>query len=347
MTSAHRECVRAVRVLTPALRPRPPRPSKASKARKEDLAAALRWNATGNVLGFGIGPKRVKGRADYGTRCLLIFVARKLGRKKVAAGERIPSRVQLHTIERRLDTDIIEVGSLPRLQASATLQPGTNAAHFSQRMGSITAVVKTRSSPSQLRLLSCSHGFAPTGFGGLQIESPPDLSAETVTNWIADLDDFEPLQDGGTVGNRIDAAIAVPHANMVPRTSNNVPSFGLLQSASSLESGEFLDNGIREIDGVGATTSHVHGDIIAENVSTLLGDAVGHLFLYEDLVAYDPTPITNAGDSGMPLFIRIPGSGLQLIGMHIGFGRILGTSRGAAFFSPIKRVMERFQVDLV
>jgi hypothetical protein len=356
MTFAHRELVRAIRVLTPALRPLRLRQSKAketgakapaAKARREDLAEALRWNATGNVLGFGIGPKRKDDHCDYGTRCLIVFVARKLGKRKVPPGEGIPSRVQLYTIDRRLQTDIIEVGSLPRLQASFTLQPGTNAAHFSQRAGSITAVVKTRTTPSQLRLLSVSHGFAPPGFAGPQIESPPDLSATGITNWVANLDDFEPLREGGVIGNRLDAAIAAPRTNVVPLTSNNIPGFGLLQSTSSLESGEFLENGVRQIDGVGATTPHVRGDIIAENVSTLLGDVIGRLFLYEDLVAYDPMPITDAGDSGMPLFVRVPGSGLQLVGMHIGFGRILGTRRGAAFFSPIKRALDRFQVDLV
>jgi hypothetical protein len=346
MIASRRDYIRAVEALTPALKRRRRRSSHRSPAHRKDLRTALAWNASGNVLGFGVGPKRVDGEPDYGTTCLIVFVARKLARRKVPSAERIPARARVHTLERTLPTDLIEVGSIPQLQASSTLQPGTNAAHFTMRTGSLTAVVQTRRVPKQLLLLSCCHGFAPTGSSGRQIESPPDLLAATITNWVADLSDFEPLRPGGVAANRIDAAVAIPHHDMVPKTSNNVPGFGRLVSASALHSGQFAENGVRRFDGAGAATARVRGDLLAEHVSTLLGDVLGRVFLFQGLVAYDPTPLTQAGDSGMPLFIRVPG-GLQLIGLHIGLGRIAGTRRGAAFFVPIVDVLDRFGIDLL
>jgi hypothetical protein len=345
MTAVHRDYVRAVHTLTAALKRRRPPSSRQTAAIKKDLKAARAWNASGNVLGFGVGPKRVDGKPDHDAKSLIVFVARKLGKRKVPSSERIPARAFVHTIDRTLHTDVIEIGCIPQMQASATLQPGTNAAHFTMRSGSLTAVVQTRSVPRQLLLLSCAHGFAPLGFTGRAIESPPDDSP-SIANPVADLSDFEPLQPGGVIVNRIDAAVAIPHPAMVPRSSNNVPGAGRFVSSSALHSGEFAENGVRQFEGAGASTRRVRGDLLAENVATLLGDALGRTYLFQGLVAYDPTPLTQSGDSGMPLFIRVPG-GLQLIGLHIGLGRIGGTTRGAAFFVPISDVLDRFNVDLV
>jgi len=347
MSAPHHDYVRVVRAVTPAIKQRRRDSSRRrlTPARK-DLSTALAWNTSGNVLGFGVGPKRVNGKPDHETQCLIVFVARKLGKRKVPAPERIPTRAMFHTIDRTLRTDVVEVGSIPQLQASATLQPGTNTAHFTMRSGTLTAVVQTRGVPRQLMLLSCCHGFAPLGFSGRQIESPPDASATTVTNWVADLGSFEPLRPGGSAPNRIDAALAIPRSEMVTRTSNNVPGLGAFVSSSPLHSGKFAANGVRRFEGAGAITPRVTGNLIAENVSTLLADSLGRAFLFQDLVAYDPTPLTQAGDSGMPLFIRTS-LGLQLIGLHIGLGRIAGTTRGAAFFVPIVEIFDRLNVDLV
>jgi hypothetical protein len=338
--------VTVVRTLTPALR-RAPRPSsRRTRERRKDLDAALRWNGSGNVVGFGLGQKRVNGKPCGSAEALLVFVVSKRPRRKVPTGEYIPKRFSAASVGTSFLTDLIEVGSIPLLQASAALVPGSNAAHFTMRAGTLTALVKTRGSVARPLLLSCCHSFAPPGVAGSQIECPPDLSAVTISNWVASVVQFEPLKPGGSLANRMDAALARPRPEFVPTISNNIPGLGRLTSTSPLVSGQLGPNGIRRFLGVGAATPLVRGELLAENTATLLADHLGRVYLFQDLVAYSPMPLTQPGDSGMPVLINTP-QGLQLLGMHIGLGRVLGTTRGAAFFIPIGPVLERFAVDLI
>lgn len=334
-----------VRTVSPALRQRPMTPKRYSRAQERDLKRARSWNADRNIIGFGVGPKCTNNKPDYSRTSLVVFVVRKLARSRVRKERYIPKRVEAESVGRQFTTDVIELGTLPVLQQGHILKPGTNAAHFTLATGSVTAVLKRRTDTQQTPLLlSCCHVFLPPEANGVVVESPPDPSAITFSHHVADVIDQEPLQDGGNVANSLDAALALPIAG-APPVSNEVPGFGQITSISSLQSGEFIPNGIRSVFGVGATSGHVSGEILAENVSTRMRDAAGRLFLFTGLVAYRPTPTTEEGDSGMPILMNAANS-LELLGMHIGRGRTLRTNLGAAFFIPISRVVDRFQLEL-
>ena len=345
MTRVQLDLAEFVKTLTPAIKRNSSGPKRFSKAQLRDLRSATHWNADGNVIGFGVGPKRTAGKTDRGTACLIVFVVKKLARSRVSKKCLVPKRIDARSVECRFHTDVIEVGSFPQLQVSTSLGPGVNAAHFSMRAGSVTAVVASRGVPKLPFLLSCCHVFAPTLEAGNPIESPPDVSAATFTNQVARVAAFEPLRAGGNVANRMDAALGTPFPGG-PGLSNNMPGFGRIVSASGLSSGQFLPAGIRRIIGVGAVTPQVQGDLLAENVVTALADEFGRRFLFQDVVAYMPTPVTQAGDSGMPIMRSTP-SGLELLGMHIGVGQIVNTNVRAAFFVPIAPVLNRFAVNLI
>jgi len=344
MTALERDYVTLIETLTPALKQSRQAPKRFSKAQRQDLSSVLRWNADRNIVGFGVGPKPKKGKDGSKPQSLVIFVVRKLAKSRVPKKQLIPQRIHAECIQRGLTTDVVEVGEMPMLQASASLNPGSNAAHFTMRSGSVTAIVSTRGVPKLPFLLSCCHVFAPSQVVGNPVESPPDPSAATFTNRVADVATFEPLRAGGSIANRMDAALARPLTGG-PTLSNIVPGVGKVTSASPLQSGEFLSNGIRRVLGVGAVTGRVQGEIIAERVSTLLADPFGRRFLFQDVIAYRPSPVTQAGDSGMPI-LSISAGGLQLLGMHIGLGRVGTTGVGAAFFVPIAPVLNRLRVDL-
>jgi hypothetical protein len=345
VTTIERDLARLVGTLAPVLKRRPTTPKRYSKEQRRDLKFAHQWNADRNIVGFGTGPKWTKGKTDYARQSLIVFVVRKLAKSRLSPAQWIPRRVHAESVERDVATDIVEVGTLPMLQATAVLRPGTDAAHFSMRNGSITAVVASRVSPRLPFLLSCCHVLSPPGAIGRQVESPPDLSAITFQNHVADVAAFEPLRGGGNLPNRMDAALARPLASG-PGMSNDILGLGRIASTSRLVSGQFLSHGVRQVLGVGAMTPRVRGDILAENVATVLVDPFGRVFLFQDLVAYRPIPATQAGDSGMPILVNTA-AGLQLVGMHIGFGRIGNTNVGAAFFVPIAPVLDRLNVDLV
>ena len=344
MTATERDLTTLVKSLTPALKTRQAAPKRFSRAQRRDLSAAIGWNSDGNIVGFGVGPKRTSEQPDYKRHSLIVFVVKKLAKSKVAKDQLIPRRISAECVERQLSTDIVEVGQMPMLQATV-LRPGANAAHFSMRDGSITAVVTSRGVPKLPFLLSCCHVFAPPQSSGRQVESPPDPSAITFTNHVADVAAFQPLHPGGNIPNQMDAALAAPILSG-PGLSNDIPGVGRLSSTSRLKTGEFLPNGIRQVFGVGAVTGRVQGDIVAENVATLLADPFGRRFLFQNIVAYRPTPVTQPGDSGMPILMNGP-AGLQLLGMHIGLGQIGNTSIRAAFFVPIAPVLDRFGVNLI
>lgn len=342
MTARNQDYARLVRTLTPALKQHASVPKRHSAAQKRDLTLARRWTADRNVVGFGVGPKCVDNTPNYGRQSLVVFVVKKLAKSRIPRQQLVPRRLQAESIERTVTTDVIEVGTLPMLQA--TLCPGTDAAHFTMRDGSVTAIVRARNAPPLPFLLSCCHVFAPPGAMGRQVESPPDPSSITFRNHVANVAMFEPLRAGGNVANRMDAALAAP-LSPGPSLSNDIPGLGPITSVSPLRSGEFLRRGIRRVLGVGAMTPRVQGEILAENVATMLADPVGRAFLFQDLVAYRPTPVTQPGDSGMPILLRTA-AGIQLLGMHIGIGRVGSSQAGAAFFVPIAPVLDRFAVDL-
>jgi hypothetical protein len=124
-----------------------------------------------------------------------------------------------------------------------------------------------------------------------------------------------------------------------------VPGIGPITALSSLKSGEFSRNGVRAFIGAGAVSPQVRGSLIAEGVATIFMDSRRLVYLFDDLIAYNPTPLPQEGDSGMAMLRPIAG-GLELLGIHIGLGKIVNTNIGAAFFVPIHRAVDRFGITL-
>ena len=253
-------------------------------AARAELARALRWNRSGNIVGFGIGPKTTHGQPAAPAQSLIVFVATKIKKTRLDTDEVVPARVYLRALGRSITTDVVEVGEIPRLQAPM-LRPGANAAHFTMLHGSLTAVVRAKGAAGPPLVLSCAHGFAPLGAGGRQIECPPDPRPFTADNEVAALHTAIPLRPGGTVANTIDAALATPIPAKIAGLTNHMPGVGIISSVSPLVSGQFLSNGIRDVIGVGAATPQMTGRIVAERVSTVLADRLGRIFLFQTLVA--------------------------------------------------------------
>jgi hypothetical protein len=308
---------------------------------------ARRWNVQANILGFGIGPKQTLEKEAAPEDALIVFVADKVAETRLHRHERIPARVRLESIGRWVTTDVQALGEIPKLQAAPVLMPGSDAAHFTMAHGTITAIVKPRVPPFVPLLLSCAHGFTPLGAAGNVVESPPDPSALMATNAVANVTFARPLTPGGAVANVVDAALARPMADRIGGLSNIIPGLGRLVAISSLLSGQFRANGIVTIGGTGASTPRLTGTIFAENVSALLADSRGRVYMYQNVVANAPTPLPQAGDSGMPIVRFITPGQLELLGMHVGFGGLLGAPNAkGAFFIPANVFMGQLAVDL-
>ena len=345
MPPVDRALRRLVRVLAQSLRSsRSSRGAGVARTAAERalVARARRWNADGNILGFGIGPKRTKNRPRYRERSVIVFVATKLGAERLPKGRVIPPRLRIQQSALTVATDVIEIGGVAVLQAGP-LHPGANAAHFSLRAGTVTALVRPANGAGGTLVLSCAHVFAPLGLAGPQIESPPDPSALTHTHVAANLVKAIPLGTGASSANRVDAALGqpIPGVALLP----DLPGVGPIPLVSALESGQFQSHGVRQLFGFGATSGRVNGDLLAESVWTLMRDERGNLFRFTDVVAYRPKPLTQAGDSGMPL-LRATAAGPELVGMHIGASTIRNTTVRAAFMVPISRVMGALQIRL-
>jgi hypothetical protein len=345
MTAADRSLRRLVRVLAQSLRAgRPSRGAGVARtaAEKALVTKARRWNADGNILGFGLGPKRTRNRIRYKEPSIIVFVGTKVGAGKLPGSRTIPPRLRIQRTGVTVLTDVIEIGGMAVLQAGM-IHPGANAAHFSLSAGTVTALVRPANGPGGVLVLSCAHVFAPIGLTGPQIESPPDPSALTHTNVAANLVRAISLGTGASSANRIDAALGQPIPGIA--LQREIPGVGAISLVSTLESGQFQANGVRQLVGFGATSGRIDGDILAESVWTLMRDERGNLFRFTDVVAYRPRPLTQAGDSGMPV-LRATAAGPELIGMHIGASTIRNTPIRAAFMVPISRVMGALQIQL-
>jgi hypothetical protein len=119
--------------------------------------AKRRYLRLPNVVGIGIGTKYVHRNATDEHLSIQFFVARKMPRRKVSVGHRLPSYLYGRSADGSIDrsyrviTDVIEVGKV-----RATCGSGSPIESLGQ-IGAITLLFRNKKRPSESFLLSCAH----------------------------------------------------------------------------------------------------------------------------------------------------------------------------------------------
>lgn len=289
---------------------------------------------SGNLVGMGVGYKDENDR-EGGELSLKFYVKEKRPRSGVT-GEFIPPWLELPGIGRVL-TDVEEVGPFELETLKSRLRPvpgGYSVGHSKVKGGSIGCLVRKRSEPRNVFVLSASHVIAESGFGkkGDDVLQPSLNDGGTLADSVAKLADWVPFNLSLGYTNRADAAIAGPITKAECRPDIAVLGFiprGVQQN---------LSRGM-EVQKVGRGSGYTVGTVRDTKLRLPVtykkpgGGFVTVRFLDQVFC----TPYTSSGDSGALVLDR---EGFA-VGLHL--GRYLTGS----VFSPIQPVLDSLDIDLV
>jgi hypothetical protein len=293
-----------------------------------------------NVVGVGIGRKRVKGKLTS-TACVRVYVQRKLPLEAVAAAARLPSKFD------DVHTDVIETGTFRAFVLSAvvkkarsrlrSIQPGCSVGFRypppKERflMAGTLGTIVTRG--GQLFLLSNNHVLAGEGQlkAGTPIYQPGFLDGgHAATDRVATLTQFVPFD---SAGNAIDAAIA--QADDAALVSKKFVAGVRLRSLAPLRATVGL-----AVHKVGRSTGYTRGKI--EDISAdVRVEFDGGDFVFNDQILIKGLagkPFSDTGDSGSLVVARSSGRAT---------GLLFAGSAAFTIANQIEPVLAAFDVALV
>jgi hypothetical protein len=300
----------------------------------EDRRKALSLLDDPNILGFGVGPKRSRGK-EVDELSLVFFVKRKLPKMRLRYHAEIPNRFLLRTKEIRIQTDVQEWGGTP--VAHSAVSAGASIGDVSGNAGTMTLAVQDVASGSPL-LLGCSHVIALCGNAqvGDEVESPAASARPRIVGRLLRFARVDPK----VLTNHIDAAVAEPVAGVT--FDNSIPGIGALAGIRDLTlEAESAVRGL-PVRRFGISTELQTGAIRNLHITTriiydqLPGDPSVR---FVELVQYDAPAA--GGDSGAA--VVDDSEDPRVVGMHIA-----GTPDAtASFFTHIQFVFNHLQIDML
>jgi len=309
--------------------------------RRHVVAFAAATRPEENVVGVGIGLKVTAGKATA-TRCIRIYVERKLAKEAIRASDLLPAVIG------GVKTDVVETGRLRILPARVSItrtrlrpiQPGSSVGfQFTGAMsqfvmaGTFGAVIQVGGAR---HILSNNHVLAHEN--ELPLGAPifqPGLldGGNPATDRVATLARFIPIQTGAGSANRVDAAIA----RILGEIASNptlLPKVGRLASPQPIAARIGL-----KVEKVGRTTGYTIGevnDISADvNVDYDAGNAV---FLDQVLVRGERGSFSDSGDSGSLIVDRASKRATALL---------FAGSKTVTIGNPIDVVLQQLEASLV
>jgi len=158
-----------------------------------------------NIVGWGVGEKTVGGRFT-GDLAVKVYVAEKLAPSEVTEEALVPEEVGGYR------TDVEEVGDVSALRFTGRYRPapgGSSVGHTRVTAGTIGCLVIR--SNNHLCMLSNNHVLANSNsarIGDPILQPGPIDGGRDPRDRIGTLEQFTPLQFGGTIPNLVDAAVA-------------------------------------------------------------------------------------------------------------------------------------------
>lgn len=320
----------------------------------EDVAEELFHRK--HVVACGLGYK-IRGGRPTDQLSLMVSVTRKVPASDLASQDLIPQTVS------GLETDVVESGHIRALVEDPharrrPAQPGISLGHRDITTGTLGLLVQRE---GLALILSNNHVLANTNAAevGDPIYQPGPADGGILNDKLATLLEFEPLDFGDAPAtcavaetmatilntladltgsshrlqpvqatpalNQMDAALALPdQPNLV---IPDILGIGIPTGAAAPHLG-------LEVQKMGRTTGYTRGIVTQVNV-TVDVDYAGRKARFTDQIF--TTPMSGPGDSGSGVL----NMGRQAVGL------LFAGSERVTIFTPIQRVLDRFEVDII
>jgi hypothetical protein len=313
-----------------------PQRHRLKRAAARDRATSAAWGWHENVVGLGVGWKRVEGRRGRGEPCVTFYVLRKEPSRRLLARERIPNCLELASIETEVLTDVVQVPGrfVAHARRERPVRPRAEVGHVRGGRGTVGPIVTKGGSPSVF-LLSCSHVIARSGGlidFGKNVEQPVGDDEADV---IGTVTDFTDLSSAGTVTADVALArLTVPAAPAIGGT-------GIVPTTFSPRAARDFDRGTRTVL-YGHVTNGARGSIEAFESTWEIDEmpfVTGRVH-FAGLVAY--TTRCAKGDSGGLVMSGRAGEEATVLGIHTAGG----ADGRMGLFQPIAPIMKKYGLAL-
>lgn len=309
-----------------------------------------------NVVACGLGYK-VSGGKRTDTLSLVVSVVQKMAPSELSSKDLIPQRVS------GLVTDVVETGRLrvhaedPRIRRRPA-QPGISLGHRDITAGTFGLLVRRA---GQAYILSNNHVLADTNAAriGDPIYQPGSADGGTANDRIATLIEFEVIDFGEQPAECSIAEGLASFLNTLARLTGSshrlqpirqTPAINLMDAALALPDGPalvapaILGIGVpaaaaepllgQQVQKMGRTTGLTQGTVTQINV-TVDVDYGGRKARFVDQIF--TSPMSSPGDSGSSILDM----NRQVVGL------LFAGSERVTIFTPIRRILDRFQVEVV
>ena len=310
-----------------------------------------------NVVACGLGFKITSGKPT-GKLSLVVSVTRKMPASELTSEDLIPPSVS------GLETDVVETGRIRALTAKdprarwRPAQPGISIGHRDITAGTFGLLVQRE---GQAYILSNNHVLADINAAGIgdPIYQPGSADSGTSNDQIATLSDFEPISFGETEPTCRIAKTLAGGLNWMARMTGSTHRLQTIQATPSLNRMDAAlalpdqpDLVIPEIAGIGMPMGAAEAMLGQEvqkmgRTSGLTKGTISQISVTVDVSYADrtarftdqifSTPMSSPGDSGSSIL----NMERQVVGL------LFAGSARISIFTPIQRVLDRFEVDVI
>lgn len=293
------------------------------------------WRTSDQVQGYGIGRRITRGER-LSDLALKVYVERKKPRKELGP-ETVPARIMMPGLGAEIETDVEEIGRI-ELEADTMrhrpAMPGCGVGHPAISVGTFGCLVRKKSDPKTLYILSNSHVLADSGIAAIgdKILQPGSCDGgQAPKDIIGELAEFVPFRFNGAFSNLVDAALARVKLSVV---TSRIRILGIPPSGLGV-----ARIGTR-VKKVGRTTDFTIGEVIDTDFKTSLqfkkpGGGIGFARFTDQVLC---TRYTAGGDSGSAVLHE---KSNKLLGLHF------AGSMSSSIFNKIHNVVEALDIEIV
>ncbi len=292
------------------------------------------WMRGEGIQGLGLAARTTGGKRLH-EKALKVYVARKQRRNKL--DDPVPKSIKVPEMDEAIPVDVEEIGQLSLQGFTGDYHspfPGSNISHEQFASGTFGALVRRKSDPDNLYLLSSAHVLTQAGVPvpGRILQPGLENNGTIADDVIADFIESIPLSFSES-GNQNLADAGIARIRPGTQVTAEIPELGIPVGVSGL----ILEGTHVYMAGSasGVTTGKVRDpEFVTEFPYLEASGLPGRVGFSRQVLC---TPCTNPGDSGS----LVVNAARKAVGLHF------AGSESSSVFNRIRYILDYLQLDLV